>query len=147
MKRYCSFFGHRAAKIRSFAAMRKNQPVMVILGIVLLIITLFLTKKRPQPLDNKYFNRNIHNLSYSKHARCRMDCRQVSEAEVLDILQNGTINPQKTRLNDKPCPSFALEGYSQQDKQHLRIVFAQCEDLTKVVTCIDLDNDFSCNCK
>lgn len=76
-----------------------------------------------------------------------MDCRQVSEAEVHDILQNGTINPQKTRLNDKPCPSFALEGYSQQDKQHLRIVFAQCEDLTKVVTCIDLDNDFSCNCK
>jgi len=127
--------------------MRKNQPVMVILGILLLIIALFLTKKRSQPLDNKYFNRNIHNLSYSKHARCRMDCRQVSEAEVLDILQNGTINPQKTRINDKPCPSFALEGYSQQDKQHLRIVFAQCDDLTRVVTCIDLDNDFSCNCK
>jgi hypothetical protein len=76
-----------------------------------------------------------------------MDCRQVTESEVLDILQNGTINPQKTRLNDQPCPSFALEGYSQQDNQHLRIVFAQCEDLTRVVTCIDLDKDFSCNCK
>lgn len=127
--------------------MRKNQLLIGIFGILVLLVAYLLINNPSQPLDNKYFNRKVHNLSYSRHARCRMDCRQVTESEVLDILQNGTINYQKTRLNDQPCPSFALEGYSRQDNQHLRIVFAQCEDLTKVVTCIDLDNDFSCHCK
>ncbi|ULQ53806.1 DUF4258 domain-containing protein [Flavihumibacter fluvii] len=120
---------------------------MLISGILVLLLVLVLQKNNRQSSDNKYFNRDIHNLAFSRHARCRMNCRQVSEADVLDILKNGTINPQKTRLDDQPCPSFALEGYSSLDKQHLRIIFAQCEDQTKVVTCIDLDKEFYCNCK
>jgi len=84
-------------------------------------------------------------LVYTKHARCRMDCRQVDESEVMEILAQNNINPKKSKTSDKPCPSYAYEGISH-DKQHLRIVVAKCDKNWKVVTCIDLDTDYSCSC-
>lgn len=85
-------------------------------------------------------------LQYTRHARCRMDCRQVTEQEVAEILAEGTINMDKSDPNDKPCPTYALEGHSDEG-QHLRVVFAPCGDVTRVITCIDLDKDWSCDCR
>jgi len=96
-----------------------------------------------QPAD---FDRNVKTLKYTRHAKCRMDCRQISEEEVKDILKHGAINHDKTDPKDSPCPTYALEGYTLQDRQHVRIVFAQCESETRVVTCIDLDREFPCHC-
>ena len=84
-------------------------------------------------------------LIYTKHARCRMDCRKVDESEVVEILQQNNINHKKSKTSDKPCPSFAYEGISH-DNQYLRIVVAKCEQNWKVVTCIDLETDYSCSC-
>lgn len=89
-----------------------------------------------------------HELIYTKHARCRMECRDISETEVQDILQHGKINPSKSNEDqgNNECPTYALEGNST-DGQHLRIVFASCEQVTKVVTCIDIGVEHHCNCK
>jgi hypothetical protein len=84
-------------------------------------------------------------LEYTVHARCRMDCRQVTEEEVEEILAKGSIDLSKSNLHDKPCPTYALEGYSHEG-QHLRIIFAPCREATRVVTCIDLDKKWKCNC-
>lgn len=92
------------------------------------------------------FDRKISYLDYTQHAKCRMSCRHITQEEVQDIMKNGTINYRKSFVEGKPCPSYALEGYTQKDNQHVRIVFAQCDNKTKVVTCIDLDNDFACHC-
>lgn len=104
---------------------------------------------RPQPkretTRGRGFDRKISYLDYTQHAKCRMKCRHITQAEVEDIMKNGKINYKKSNLQDNPCPTYALEGYTQ-DQQHVRIVFAQCEADTKVVTCIDLDNDFECDC-
>jgi hypothetical protein len=90
-------------------------------------------------------NRHAH-LEYNKHAICRMDCRQVTKAEVEEILAEGKINTEKSNPNDHPCPTYALEGYSSEG-QHLRIVFAPCDPQNaKVITCIDLDKDWTCHC-
>jgi Domain of unknown function (DUF4258) len=35
------------------------------------------------------FVRNTSKIVYTKHARCRMDCRQIDEAEVAEILEKG----------------------------------------------------------
>ena len=75
-----------------------------------------------------------------------MQCRQITAEEVKDIMQNGSVNYRKSNVYAKPCPEYALEGYTKQDDQHVRIVFAQCDHKTKVVTCIDLDKDFDCTC-
>ena len=90
-------------------------------------------------------DRRVDFLEYTQHAKCRMECRQVTQEEVKYILQNGKINYRKSQIQTKPCPTYALEGYSA-DQQHLRIVFAQCDMKTKVVTCIDLDTEFECHC-
>lgn len=91
------------------------------------------------------FNRRVSDLEYTKHARCRMNCRHITQAEVQEILQNGTINERKSNENDRPCPTYAVEGTTSEN-QRLRIVFAQCDNITKVVTCIDLNNEWECHC-
>lgn len=84
-------------------------------------------------------------LEYTLHARCRMECRHITEEEVTEILAEGRINTERSNSRDQPCPTFAIEGYSD-DGQHLRIVFAPCNNVTRVVTCIDLDKEWNCNC-
>ena len=90
-------------------------------------------------------NRNPSQIHYSKHAKCRMDCRHIDEAEIKDILQNGTINYRKSELNADACHrKYAVEGYAKD--QHLRIIFAPCGEMMTVVTCIDLANEWECHC-
>jgi len=84
-------------------------------------------------------------LVYTKHAKCRMGCRTISKSEVEHILKNGKVNDYKSDKHDKPCPSYALEGKTN-DGQTVRIVFADCNNATKVVTAIDLENNYKCNC-
>jgi hypothetical protein len=97
------------------------------------------------PIAVEVINRHAH-LEYTKHAICRMGCRQVTKAEVMEILVAGEINAGKSNPADHPCPTYALEGYSSEG-QHLRVVFAPCDkENAKVITCIDLDKDWSCNC-
>ena len=94
---------------------------------------------------NNGLDRRVRFLDYTQHAKCRMDCRHITQEEVKYILQNGQINYRKSEARGRPCPVYALEGYSP-EKQHLRIVFAQCDNKTRVVTCIDLDTAFECHC-
>ncbi len=97
--------------------------------------------------EGKGLNRHPSIIDYSKHARCRMSCRDITEAEVRDILQNGTINYKKSQLQLTECnKKYAVEGYSK-DNQHLRIVFAPCNEEVTVVTCIDLGKGWDCDCK
>jgi Domain of unknown function (DUF4258) len=91
------------------------------------------------------FNRNATHIIFSKHAKCRMDCRKIDESEVKEILKNGTINRKKIQ-NDKRGKTYPVEGFTH-DKQHVRIVFAPKDDGLVVVTVIDLDTEWKCDCK
>ena len=84
-------------------------------------------------------------IVYTRHAQCRMDCRYISEREIKDILKRGKINHRKSKPYDSPCPSYAVEGKTK-DRQEVRIVFAKCDDVTKVITAIDLERKYSCHC-
>ncbi|CAN5894693.1 hypothetical protein BH11BAC4_BH11BAC4_00980 [soil metagenome] len=90
------------------------------------------------------FDRNTGEIVYSKHAKCRMDCRHIDESEVKEILQKGEINYSK--IEESPQGrSYPLEGVTH-DRQHVRIVFAPHEKEIVVVTVIDLDTEWKCNC-
>ncbi len=103
------------------------------------------------PADEKVeeldgFNRSANNIIFSKHAKCRMDCRKIDESEVREILKIGQINHKKIQ-SDKRGMTYPVEGYTH-DKQHVRIVFApKGDDALVVVTVIDLDTDWKCDCK
>jgi hypothetical protein len=87
-------------------------------------------------------NRDINLLYYSKHARCRMECRHISQKEVEAIFQEGRINYKKSDLQGA-APAYAVEGITM-DGQKVRIVFAPKKTQTTVVTVIDLENEWNC---
>ena len=91
------------------------------------------------------FDRHRGHLIFSKHARCRMECRHINESEVKEILDNGVLNNNKIEESDKG-KSYPLEGITH-DKQHVRIVFAPKQENLVVVTVIDLNKDWYCDCK
>jgi hypothetical protein len=90
------------------------------------------------------FNRTARLIRYSKHARCRMDCRHIDESEVKEILKDGVINYEKIETDAKGR-TYPLEGKTH-DGQHVRVVFAPHEDEMVVVTVIDMERDWPCNC-
>jgi hypothetical protein len=102
--------------------------------------------KDPSTIDrDKGFDRRTSYLEYSNHAKCRMDCREISQAEVEEIMKDGKINYNKSDLQNARCPRYAVEGITM-DNQRVRIVFAQCNDKTEVVTVIDLETEWTCHC-
>lgn len=109
------------------------------------------TKRNTDAIDrDKGFDRRISYLEYSNHAKCRMQCRKISQVEVEEIMQKGKINYNKSDIQSRSpsgarCPRYAVEGVTADD-QEVRIIFAQCNEMTTVVTVVDLDREWSCSC-
>jgi hypothetical protein len=118
-----------------------------LIAIVLLIVAVFFIIRRTgkDPYEIKGLDRNPADLVYTKHAKCRMDCRQISEDEVKEILVKGDVNYDKSEPNGKPDPKYALEGKTA-DGQQVRIVFAPDDGKVVVVTAIDLGKEWPCQC-
>ncbi|MGK2860935.1 MAG: DUF4258 domain-containing protein [Chitinophagaceae bacterium] len=130
--------------------------VILILGIALFLVRKFRNdetadskrkiEKGTSKVNRNYgFDRRVSYLEYTEHAKCRMKCRKITQAEVEEIMKDGKINYSKSDVKDKPCPTYALEGITN-DNQRVRIIFAQCDYKTKVVTSIDLNQDWECYC-
>ncbi len=75
-----------------------------------------------------------------------MDCRRIDESEIEDILVQGVVNDSKTNIHAKPDPKYALEGRTR-DNQLIRVIFAPSAKGMVVITCIDLETEWSCDCK
>ncbi len=95
--------------------------------------------------DAQALYRNTSHIILTKHARCRMDCRHINEDELKEIIRTGAVNDAKSRVGSKGDQTYALEGYDN-EHQHLRVVVAPESDGLVVITCIDLENNWPCNC-
>ena len=142
---------------------KKWLPYLLILlmGIAIILIKKCRNHNRPEPKPkvtnndpkdpagtinrDRGFDRRTSYIEYSNHATCRMQCRHISQDEVEDIMRNGKINYNKSDLQNARCPRYTLEGITR-DNQQVRIVFAQCNESTMVVTVIDLQTEFECHC-
>lgn len=135
--------------------LKKIAPflLLIVLAVVALVlrnnknsISRETTDARATVQSVKGLNRNPSHINYSKHARCRMDCRKIDESEIKYVLEKGAINYKKSDLQVSDCKKkYAVEAVSK-DRQRLRVVFAPCDDEVTVVTCIDLDTEWQCNC-
>ena len=129
---------------------------VIILGLALIVVRMCRPVKNTgtekqtteTTTTQRGLNRNPANIIYSKHARCRMACRHIDESEVKEILHDGKINYGKSEVGNNPdCKKkYALEGKTH-DNQRVRIIFAPCQSEVTVVTVIDLDTDWECNCE
>jgi hypothetical protein len=144
--------------------MKKAAPIFLL---VILAVALFIkrcghgdssvsknkpgTGATPSEADrDRGFDRRVSYLQYSNHAKCRMECRHITEGEVEETMRNGEINYRKSDIQSRSlsgarCPRYAVEDDTK-DGQHVRIVFAQCNNYTEVVTVIDLDTEWTCDC-
>jgi Domain of unknown function (DUF4258) len=84
-------------------------------------------------------------LVFTKHARCRMDCRHITAREIHEVLDNGIINYGKSEPDSQPDPKYAVEGYTE-EQQHLRIIVAPENAKLIIITCIELGVEWSCHC-
>ena len=128
----------------------KLAPILII--IVLGCLLYWVRNNSPQENQNnnsqtsRGLNRNPSKINYSKHARCRMACRDITEAEVKEALKEGKINYKKSQLQAEDCKKrYAVEDVV--NGQRVRIIFAPCDDELTVVTCIDLEKEWECSCE
>ncbi|MEQ1797630.1 MAG: DUF4258 domain-containing protein [Lacibacter sp.] len=85
---------------------------------------------------------------FTKHARCRMKCRHITQEEVKEVVRKAEVNYKKSELDAVQGPKYALEGYTSRDRQHVRIIVAPKQRHLTIVTVIDLDEDWECpSCK
>jgi hypothetical protein len=124
--------------------MKPKQATFTLI-LVLLVLLVFIYKRWREPERKEVFDRTPSALTYTRHALCRMDCRQISKKDIQEIMKKGIINYNRSNRRDRPCPTFALQGRTS-DGERLRVIFAQCPTETKVVTCYNLDEDFECYC-
>ncbi len=129
--------------------MKKNFRIWILLLIVVVFTLLKSTDWLGAPIvkeDSEASYRNTTDLVLTKHVRCRMDCRSVTLREIKEIIENGTVNDQKSGIGKKGDSTFAIEGISS-DGQHLRVVVApEKNGRLVVITCIDLEKEWPCNC-
>ena len=119
---------------------------------ILIVSVVYKGKGCQMPGSAKLEELNWQKLEYTQHAECRMKCRGITEAEIKAVFKTGKINYDKSDPHDKPFPTYAIEGATA-DGQKVRIVIADCDTISRVVTAIDLTSDDysdqkdSCECK
>jgi len=114
---------------------------------ILLVSMVYKGRGCEMPGSRKLAELEYQKLVLTQHGECRMKCRNITEAEIKAVLRSGKINYDKSNVRDKPFGTYAVEGNTA-DGQNIRIVIADCDTISKVVTAIDLkmEND-SCECK
>ena len=74
-----------------------------------------------------------------------MDCRNITIDEIKHVLKTGYVNNSKSGIGSHGDSTFALDGYGA-DKQHIRVVVAPEHAGLVVITCIDLNKKWFCEC-
>jgi uncharacterized protein YxeA len=126
--------------------MKKNFIIFLAL-IVLVFAALRFSRNNNLDSSSKAGDafRDTNHLILTKHVKCRMDCRHINIEEIKKIINEGEVNNAKSGKGSRGDETYALEGYSN-DREHLRVVVAPESDGLVVITCIDLDKEWPCNC-
>ena len=124
-----------------------KRKYFIVCGLIIIIILGIWLERNNffKSSANENVFRDTNHLILTKHAKCRMDCRHITVQEIKEIIHGGNVNYSKSGTGNKGDDTYALEGYSN-EHQHLRVVVAPENDGLVVITCIDLDNEWPCNC-
>lgn len=116
----------------------------MIIIVSLVIIFLYRKQDTTTPPSDQSF-RNATHLVFTKHARCRMDCRHIDETEIREIIRDGVLNESKSGKSTHGDMTYALEGTSH-DNQDIRVVVTPQDNGLLVITVIDLKKEWACDC-
>jgi hypothetical protein len=123
----------------------KKRNVRLPLFLLALVFIVFLIRRWNEPERKEAFDRMPARVIFTPHARCQMDCRQISQEEVKEIMQKGIINFNKSNRMARPCPVFTLQGRTSGGAS-IRVFFSQCPGETTVISCYILGEITDCHC-
>ena len=123
----------------------KPKNVIFSLCLVLVILTLMVSRIQHEPKVKEVFDRHPSTIFYTPQVLCRMNCLQISKENIEEIMQKGIINFNQSDRGAKPCPVLVLQGETNNGKK-LKVIFSQCKSKTSVITCYDLHHNVECNC-
>lgn len=108
----------------------------LLMGCVLVgIITDWKACQMPSTL--KLQELDYQHRQFTDQARCQMECRKITEADVAYVLKNGGVKYGESSVHAKPWPNYAVEG-STVDGKELRIMIDDRDTISVVVTTLDL---------
>lgn len=122
-----------------------NRRLFLPVLLLLLVFLVFIIRRWNEPKSREAFNRSPAALTFTKHALCRMQCREIDRGEIEEIMKKGVINFNKSNRRGRGCPTFAVQGRTTSGES-IRVIFAQCPSETRVVTCYNLEREFPCEC-
>lgn len=126
--------------------MKKNFfTTTILLLIAIIAIWYFRNNNFNKASSAENLFRDTSHLILTRHVKCRMGCRHIDIGEIKEIISDGNVNYSKSGKGSKGDDTYALEGVSN-EHQHLRVVVAPESDGLVVITCIDLDKEWPCNC-
>ena len=123
----------------------KPRNLIAVLFLLLLVFGYFLLKRWQEPAAREALNRHPAHFYFTRHARCRMACRHISEEDIRDIVDHGVLNLAKSETRGRPCPTLAVQGETDEGES-IRVILAQCPDETRIITCYNLRREFACQC-
>lgn len=123
----------------------KRRNVVIPVFLLLLVFVVFLIRRWNEPQRKEAFERHPSSIQYTKKVLCRMECGNITEAEIKEIMQKGLILYHKSDRWAKPCPTFAVQGRTK-GGNYLRVHFLQCENETQVVNLYDVEKQLDCLC-
>ena len=123
----------------------KPRNVILTLFLILLFSGIFLCRKWQEPTRKEALDRAPRQLLFTAKAKCEIKCLKISQADIEQVLYKGVILLNKSNRFGRPCPSFVVQG-AIEGGNSLRVIFEQCADQTKVLTCTQLKSDFKCEC-
>lgn len=142
--KFCTFISAIFAAVPLMSDMKRRKYVYLIIVLVLVVVVYLF--RSPENGTGAEPYRNITEIVYTNHARCRMGCRDISENEIKKVLEDGSLNRAKSGFdrqhNDQ---TYAVEGYGN-DGQFIRVVVTPRNNQLLVITVIDLRKDWACNC-
>lgn len=122
-----------------------------LIGCVLVYFMLFRGTDRSYwlPANRVKEQMNKSTFRYSEMARCRMDCKQITQAEVEEILRNGEVNFSESDSRGTAVPSYAVEGRTSTNK-NLRVIVTiyERDSVAEITTAVNMDGSRdTCACK
>ena len=74
---------------------------------------------------NSGLDRRVSYLQYSNHARCRMECRHITQTEVEETMREGEINYRKSDIRNGRCPRYAVEDQTKDGQHDFNVILSR----------------------
>ena len=84
------------------------------------------------------YHLNNDTIYISSQAQCHLDCLSIDQKDVLDVLNDGSINFEKSDKDAAPCKYYIVE------KESLSVGFNLCDEKVTLMN-FTIDED-SCTC-